>query len=98
MTDNPGTGEHLMEDGQQVCQTFGLSRSTGVARQSILVQSSLVANADGTMVVRHGVSPYFQQHAMLRHRTVATDIEVIALDYSTVSTYRIFSNILIVGL
>jgi hypothetical protein len=64
----------------------------------ILVQSSLVANADGTMVVRHGVSPYFQQHAMLRHRTVATDIEVIALDYSTVSTYRIFSNILIVGL
>lgn len=80
MTDNLGTGEHLMKDGQQVCQPFGLSRSTGVARQSVLVQSSLIADADGTMVVRHGVSPHLHQYPMLRQRTVATDIKVIALD------------------
>lgn len=77
MTDNLGNGKHLMKDGQQIRQPFSLSRSTGVARQSVLVQPSLVADADGTMVVRHGVSPHFQKHAMLRHRSVVTDIEVI---------------------
>ena len=77
MTDNLGSGKHLMKDGQQVRQPFGLSRRTGVARQSVLVQSILIADADGTMVVRHGVSPHFQQYAVLRHRTVTTDIEVI---------------------
>ena len=77
MTDNLGIGKHLMKDGQQVRQPFGLGRRTGVTRQSVLVQSSLVADADGTMVVRHGVSPHFQQHAVLRHRTVTADVEVI---------------------
>jgi hypothetical protein len=78
MTNNPGTGEHLMKDGQQIRQSFGLSRSTGVARQSVLVQPTLVADAYGAVAVRYGVSPHFQQHAMLRHRSVTTDIEVIA--------------------
>ena len=77
MTDNLGIGKHLMKDSQQVRQPFRLSRRTGVARQSVLVQPTLVADADGTVVVRHGVSPHFQQHPVLRHRTVATDIEVI---------------------
>ena len=66
-----------MKDGQQASQPFSLSRSTGVARQSVIVQPTLIADADGIMVVRHGVSPYFQQQAMLCHRTVASDIEVI---------------------
>lgn len=78
MTNNLGIGKHLMKNDQQARQPFGLSWRTGVARQSVLVQSSLVADADGTMVVRHGVSAYFQQHPVLRHRTVASDIEVIA--------------------
>lgn len=78
MTNNLSIGEHLMKDGQKVCQPFGLSRSSRVARQSVLVQPTLIADAYGTMVVRHGVSPYFQQHAVLRHRTVTTDIEVIS--------------------
>lgn len=77
MTNNLGIGEHLMKDGQQVSQPFSLGRRTGVARQSVLVQSTLIADADGTVVVRHGVSPHFQQHAVLRHRTIATDVEVI---------------------
>lgn len=78
MTDNLGIVEHLMKDGQQIRQPSGLSRSSRVARQSVLVQPTLIADAYGTMVVRHGVSPYFQQHAVLRHRTVTTDIEVIS--------------------
>ena len=36
MTNNPGTGEHLMKDGQQIRQPFSLSWRTGVARQSVL--------------------------------------------------------------
>lgn len=78
MTDNLVTGEHLMKDGQQFSQPFSLGRRTGAARQFVLVQSSLVSNADGTMVVRNGMSPYLQQHPVLRHRTVASDIGVIA--------------------
>lgn len=77
MTDNLSIGEHLMKDGQQVCQPFGWGNRTGVARQSVLIQPTLVADADGTVVVRHGVSPHFQQYAVLRHRTVATNVEVI---------------------
>ena len=77
MTDNLSIGEHLMKDGQQVCQPFGLGNRTGFARQSVLIQPTLVADADGTVVVRHGVSPHFQQYAVLRHRTVATNVEVI---------------------
>lgn len=78
MADNLGTGKHLMKDRQQVSQALCLSRRAGVARQSVLVQSTVVADTDGTVVVRHGVSPYFQQHAVLCHRTVTTDIEVIS--------------------
>lgn len=77
MTDNLSTGKHLMKDGQQVSQQVSLGRCACVARQSVLIQPTLVADADGTMVVRHGVSAYFLQYAVLRHRTVATDIEVI---------------------
>lgn len=77
MSDDLSIRKHLMKDGQQIRQPFSLGRRTGVARQSVLIQPTPVADAYGTMVVRHGVSPHFQQHAMLRHRTVATDIEVI---------------------
>ena len=77
MTNNLSIGEHLMKDGQKVCQPFGLSRSSRVARQSVLVQSALIADTDGTVVVQHGMSTDLQQHPVLRHRTVTTDIEVI---------------------
>ena len=78
MTDDLGTGKHLIKDRQQIGQALCLSRRAGVARQSVLVQPAFVAYADGAMVVRHGMSPYFQQHPVLRHRTIATDIEVIS--------------------
>ena len=48
MTDNPGIGKHLMKNDQQIRQPFGLSRSTGVARQSVIVQPTLITDADGT--------------------------------------------------
>ena len=36
MTDNLGIVEHLMKDGQQIRQPFGLSRSTGVAKKAVV--------------------------------------------------------------
>jgi len=36
MTGNLGTGKHLMKDGQQIRQSFGLSRSTGVAKKAVV--------------------------------------------------------------
>lgn len=78
MSDDLSIRKHLMEDGLQVSQSLRLSRRAGVAGQSVLVQPALIADANGTMVVRHSVSAYFQQHPVLRHRTVTTDIEVIS--------------------
>ena len=78
MADDLGTGKHLMKDRQQFCQTLCLSRSADVARQSVLVQPALVADAYRAMVVRHGMSSDFKQHAVLRLGSVTADIEVIA--------------------
>lgn len=78
MADNLGTGKHLMKDRQQVSQSLRLSRRADVAGQSVLVQSALIADTDGTVVVRHGMSPDLKQHAVLCHGSVTADIEVIA--------------------
>lgn len=75
MTDNLRFREHLMKDGQQICHSFRLGWSTGIARQSVLVQSTLVADADRTVVIRNGMSTDLQQHPVLRHRSILADIE-----------------------
>lgn len=77
MTYDLGFWEDPMQVTQQVAQAFRLFDSARVRWQPVLVQSTLIANADRAMVVRHGVCPNLQQHPMLCHRTVTTDIEVI---------------------
>ena len=72
-----GLGEDPMQVTQQVAQAFRLFDSARVRWQAVLVQSTLIANADRAMVIRYGVRPNFQQHPMLCHRTVTTDKEVI---------------------
>ena len=44
----------------------------------VVYQSTLIADADGTTVVRSRMSTHFEQEAMLRHCTILTDIKVIA--------------------
>ena len=50
----------------------------GIARLAFLIQTSLIADADRASIIRSGMSPYLQQLAVLRHRTIFSDVEVIA--------------------
>ena len=50
----------------------------GVARLALLIEPSLIADADRASIIRSGMSPNLQQHPVLRHRTILTDVEVVA--------------------
>ena len=77
MTDNLRLREHLVEDGEQVGKPVVLSLGERVARLALLIQPTLVADADGTAVVRTGISTYLEQIAVLALGSVTADIEVI---------------------
>ena len=42
----------------------------GVARLALLIEPSLIADADRASIVRTGMSPHLQQLTVLRHRTI----------------------------
>ena len=50
----------------------------GIARLALLIKPSFIADADRASIIRTGMSPYLQQLAVLRHRTIFSDVEVIA--------------------
>ena len=50
----------------------------GVARLALLIESSLIADADRASIIRSGMSTNLQQHPVLRHRSIFTDVEVVA--------------------
>ena len=77
MTDNLRLREHLVEDGEQVGEPVVLSLGERVARLALLIQTALVADADGTAVVGTGMSTHLEQIAVLALGAVTADIEVI---------------------
>ena len=50
----------------------------GVARFALLIEPSLIADADRASIIRSGMSTNLQQHPVLRHRSILTDVEVVA--------------------
>lgn len=50
----------------------------GVARLALLIEPSLIADADRASIIRSGMSTNLQQHPVLRHRSILTDVEVVA--------------------
>ena len=66
-----------MQASQHIIDTSRLLRRKRVARFALLVQSTLVADADGASIIRSRVSTHLQQEAMLRQRAILTDIEMI---------------------
>ena len=50
----------------------------GVARLAFLIEPTLIADADRTSIIRSGMSPHLQQLTVLRHRSILSDVEVIA--------------------
>ena len=63
---------------EQINESRFLFSRHGVARLALLIKPSLIADADRASIIRSGMSTNLQQLAMLRHRTILSDIEVVA--------------------
>ena len=70
--------EQLMKTSQYINDSFCLLRCASVAWLAMLIQSTLIADTNRTTVVRSCMSTHFKQEAMLRHRTILSDIKVVA--------------------
>ena len=71
-------GEKPGELHQQELELLSLLLSARVSIVPLRVESALVADANGAAVERTAVSAHLQQLAVLRHLTVAANVEVVA--------------------
>ena len=72
----------------------------GVARLALLIEPSLIADADRASIIRSGMSPHLQQLTVLRHRTIPTDVEVVAdviKPTSLMVTAQLFHTIVLIA-
>ena len=63
---------------EKVNESRFLLSGHGVARLALLIEPSLIADADRASIIRSGMSPHLQQLTVLRHRTILSDVEVVA--------------------
>ena len=66
-----------MQIDEQIRDSLLLLGSHGIARLALLIQPSLVTDADGASIIRYAMGTDLQEHAMLTLLPVLTDIEVI---------------------
>ena len=59
--------EQLVKPLQDITDSFRLLRRTSIAWFTMFIQTTLIADADRTTVVRSRMRPHFEQEAMLRH-------------------------------
>ena len=92
--------EKLVKSCQHIIDASRLLRGKCIARFAVLVKTALIADADGTTVVRSRMSTHLQEETMLRHRTILSDIKVIADVIEApllVVTSHLFSTIVLVA-
>ena len=70
--------EQLVKPLQDITDSFRLLRRASITRLRMLIQPTLVADADRTTVERSRMRPHFEQETMLRHATILADVEVVA--------------------
>ena len=63
---------------EKVNESRFLLSGHGVARLAMLIKTSFITDADRTSIIRSGMSPHLQQLTVLRHRSILTDVEVVA--------------------
>ena len=73
-----GMGIVHLQRSEQGYQGGALLRGTGVGFMSMLVESSLVANADGVGIVVEGVHAYFLLRSCLVELAITGDVVVVA--------------------
>ena len=72
----------------------------GIARLALLIKPSFIADADRASIIRSGMRTHFQQLAVLRHRTIFSDVEVIADIIKTTClmvTFQLFHTIVLIA-
>ena len=67
-----------LQISEKIHESRFLLSGHGVAWLAMLIQTTFIADADRTSIIRSGMRPNLQQHPMLRHRPILSDIEVIA--------------------
>ena len=70
--------KQLVKSLEEFVQSIILGIRQGVGRFAIHVKSTLVTDANGATIVGSCVRTHFQQSAMLRHRTIPADVEMVA--------------------
>ena len=85
---------------EKIHESLFLLNRHGVARLALLIEPSLIADADRASIIRSGMSPHLQQLTMLRHRSILSDIEVIAdviKPTSLMVTSQLFHTIVLIA-
>ena len=77
MPNNLCLWKELVQVDEQIGDSLLLLRSHGIARFPLLIQPSLVTDADGASIIRYAMGTDLQEHAMLTFLPILTDIEVI---------------------
>ena len=67
-----------LQISEKIHESRFLLSGHGVVWLAMLIQSPFITNTDRAFIIRSGMSPHLQQHPMLRHRPILSDIEVIA--------------------
>ena len=85
---------------EKIHESLFLLNRHGVARVAFLIQTSLIADADRASIIRSGMSTNLQQHPMLRHRSILSDVEVVADIIKTTGlmvTSQLFHTIVLIA-
>ena len=85
---------------EKINESLFLLSCHGVARLALLIEPSLIADADRASVIRSGMSPHLQQLTVLRHRTILTDVEMVAdviKPTSLMVTAQLFHTIVLIA-
>ena len=70
--------KECLQISEKINESRFLFSCHGIASPAMLIQTTLVADANRASIIRSGMSPHLQQLTVLRYRPILPDIEVIA--------------------
>ena len=78
MSHNLRFRKQFMQFIQQFDDTFRLCLGAGIAWLAMLIQATLIADANRAAVVRAAMCPHLQQFAVLRDGAILTNVKMVA--------------------
>ena len=100
MPQNLCSRKQLMQLVQQFDDTLRLLLGASIAWFAMLIQSTLVADANRTAVVRATMRPHLQQFAMLRNGAILTNVKMVADGAKAtllMVTHQLFHTIILIA-